>query len=643
MELFTEERSADVVAASFAGTADPRLREVMTALVEHLHAFVKDVELTEQEWAAAIGFLTRTGQKCDDMRQEFILLSDVLGVSMLVETINHRTGGTSTESTVLGPFHVVESPPRQLGDTIALDGKGTPCLVSGRVTGPAGEPIPGASVDVWQANDDGFYDVQQPGIQPERNLRGLFTADADGRYWFRSIVPRYYPIPDDGPVGRAARGHRAASVPAGPPALHRLRAGLSAGDHARVRGRQPLPRLGRGLRGQGLAGPRRARGGRPGAGRRGRSRQPVPRADLRPDPVAGAGVTREFAYTALPMRVRFGAGELSRLPDEVAALGLGRVLVLCGPRQEAVGKQVAAALGDRCAGVLAEARMHVPVEVADRARAVAARLGADGCVAVGGGSAIGLGKAIALAHGMPVVAVPTTYAGSEMTPTWGLTEGGVKRTGRDRRVLPVSVLYDPELTVSLPPGVSAASGLNAIAHAVEGLYAPDASPIVSLMAEEGTRALAGALPAVVADGAGLDARAEAQYGAWLCGAVLGATTTGLHHKLCHTLGGGLDLPHAETHAVILPHALAFNAPAAPQAVAALARALGGDADPARELWELAGRLGVPRSLRELGMAEDDIDPMAGRVAAAGFPNPRPVTRDAVATLLRAAWAGSPPG
>jgi catechol 1,2-dioxygenase len=201
MELFTEERSAEVVAASFAGTADPRLREVLTSLVRHLHAFVKDVELTEQEWAAAIGFLTRTGQKCDDVRQEFILLSDVLGVSMLVETINHRALGTSTESTVLGPFHVVESPPRELGDTIALDGKGTPCLVSGRITGPDGEPIPGASIDVWQANDDGFYDVQQPGVQPERNLRGLFTADADGRYWFRSIVPRYYPIPDDGPVG----------------------------------------------------------------------------------------------------------------------------------------------------------------------------------------------------------------------------------------------------------------------------------------------------------------------------------------------------------------------------------------------------------------------------------------------------------
>ncbi len=201
-ELFSEERSAEVVAASFAGTPDPRLRQVMTSLVQHLHAFVKDVELTEEEWGFAIDFLTRTGHMSNEVRQEFILLSDVLGVSMLVETINHRTGGTSTESTVLGPFHMVESPPRELGADIALDGKGTPCLVSGQVTGPDGEPLAGAAVDVWQTNEDGFYDVQQPGIQPPGNLRGLFTADADGRFWFRSVVPRFYPIPDDGPVGQ---------------------------------------------------------------------------------------------------------------------------------------------------------------------------------------------------------------------------------------------------------------------------------------------------------------------------------------------------------------------------------------------------------------------------------------------------------
>jgi hydroxyquinol 1,2-dioxygenase len=201
-ELFSEERSAEVVAASFANTPDPRLRQVVTSLVRHLHAFVKDVELTEEEWAVAIDFLTRTGHMSDDVRQEFILLSDVLGLSMLVETINHRSGGTSTESTVLGPFHMVESPPRQLGDDIALDGKGTPCLVSGQVTGADGALLAGAVVDVWQTNEDGFYDVQQPDVQPPGNLRGLFTADDDGRFWFRSVVPRYYPIPDDGPVGR---------------------------------------------------------------------------------------------------------------------------------------------------------------------------------------------------------------------------------------------------------------------------------------------------------------------------------------------------------------------------------------------------------------------------------------------------------
>jgi catechol 1,2-dioxygenase len=200
-ERFSEQRSAEVVAASFAGTPDDRLREVMTSLVHHLHGFVKDVELTEREWAAAIDFITRTGQASDATRQETIMLSDVMGVSMLVETINHRTGGRSTESTVLGPFHMVASPARQLGDDIALDGKGEPCLVTGRVVDTDGNLLPGATVDVWQANDEGCYDVQQPGVQPELNLRGLFTADTNGEFWFRTIVPRYYPIPVDGPVG----------------------------------------------------------------------------------------------------------------------------------------------------------------------------------------------------------------------------------------------------------------------------------------------------------------------------------------------------------------------------------------------------------------------------------------------------------
>ncbi len=349
-----------------------------------------------------------------------------------------------------------------------------------------------------------------------------------------------------------------------------------------------------------------------------------------------------FTYQALPMRVRFGSGVLAALGDEVRGLGLRRVLVLCSPEQEDTGRSVADALGDLAAGLLPEARMHVPVEVAHRAQKMAAEVGADGCVAVGGGSAIGLGKAVALEHGLPVVAVPTTYAGSEMTPVWGLTENGRKRTGRDPRVLPRSVLYDPDLTVTLPVDLSVVSGMNALAHAVEGLYAPDANPIISLQAEEGARALAAALPRLVADGADLDARADAQYGAWLCGAVLGATTMSLHHKLCHTLGGALDLPHAQTHTVVLPHALAYNAPAVAPAVAALSRALGGAADPARALWELAGRLGAPRSLRELGMAEAAVPRIVELAVESPYANPRPVTADGLRTLLEAAWRGDPP-
>ncbi|CCH31963.1 maleylacetate reductase [Actinosynnema sp. NPDC047251] len=347
-----------------------------------------------------------------------------------------------------------------------------------------------------------------------------------------------------------------------------------------------------------------------------------------------------FTYDAAPMRVRFGAGVVEELPAEIGVLGLRRALVLCSPEQEETGRAISRALGAHSAGVLAEARMHVPVEVARRARDRAADLGADSCVAVGGGSAIGLGKAVALEHGLPVVAVPTTYAGSEMTPVWGLTENGRKRTGKDRKVLPVSVLYDPELTVGLPVGLSITSGFNAIAHAVEALYAPDRSPIVSLMAQEGARAMAEALPGVaVGDFA---ARTAALYGSWLCGACLGATTMSLHHKLCHALGGTLDLPHAPTHTVVLPHVLAYNQDAAPDAVDALSRAWS-TRDPARRLWDLAGELGAPRSLRELGMAESDIGRIAEQALRDPYANPAPVTYEGVAELLRAAWRGEPPG
>ncbi|GAA3328182.1 maleylacetate reductase [Paeniglutamicibacter sulfureus] len=353
-------------------------------------------------------------------------------------------------------------------------------------------------------------------------------------------------------------------------------------------------------------------------------------------------MTTQFTYDALPMRVRFGAGSLSELPAELDHLGLKRVLVLCSPEQKDTGDQIAQVLGSRAVGVLAEAVMHVPAEAAKRASDEAARVGADGCVTVGGGSAIGLGKAIALNHDLPIVAVPTTYAGSEMTPVWGLTTNGRKETGRDPRVLPRSVVYDPELSATLPAAMSVTSGINAIAHAVEALYAPDATPIISLMAEDGVRALVEALPFIVKDPADLEARSNALYGSWLCGACLGATTMSLHHKLCHALGGTLNLPHAQTHTVVLPYALAFNQPAASQAKQALSRALGDVEDPALALWDLAEELGAPRSLAELGMLEEDIERIAEEVTSYSYGNPRPIDLAAVRGILRDAWAGDKP-
>ncbi|MFF4211959.1 maleylacetate reductase [Streptomyces sp. NPDC001796] len=352
--------------------------------------------------------------------------------------------------------------------------------------------------------------------------------------------------------------------------------------------------------------------------------------------------TTDFTYETRPVRVVFRPGAaVTATPDEAARLGLRRLLVISGSRGEPTARSVAAALGDACAGLHAEARMHVPAEIADRGVEAARAAGADGCVAVGGGSAIGLGKAIALRTGLPLIAVPSTYSGSEMTPVWGLTEHGAKRTGRDPQVQPRSVVYDPELTLSLPVPLTVTSGINALAHAVEALYAPDTSPLVQLMAEDGTRAMAEALPLLAADPGDLEARSRALYGAWLCGACLGSTTMGLHHKLCHVLGGTFGLPHAETHTVVLPHVLAHNAPAAPEAVTALRRALGAE-DVARALWELGGRLGAPRSLAELGLAEPDVTAAAAQVAAQPYANPRPVTAEGVRGVLRAAYEGRPP-
>ncbi len=348
-----------------------------------------------------------------------------------------------------------------------------------------------------------------------------------------------------------------------------------------------------------------------------------------------------FVFAPLPGRVVFGAGTLDRLAEEVAGLAVRRALVLCTPEQRATAEDVAQRLGAAAAGVYDRAVMHVPIEVAEAARTHAAERGADGYVAVGGGSTIGLGKAIALVSGQPVIAVPTTYAGSEMTPIWGLTQHGEKTTGRDLRVLPRVVIYDPTLTVSLPPRLSGVSGMNAIAHCVEALYAENGNPIAALMAEEGIAALAGSLPGIMAGPGRLDLRTRALYGAWLAGSVLGAVGMALHHKLCHVLGGTLNLPHAETHTAVLPHAAAYNAAAAPDAMRRVARALGAESA-AQGLYDLANALGAQTALRHLGMREEDIPRVADLATANPYANPAPVTRDGMLALLRNAWEGRRP-
>ncbi|MBX9872414.1 MAG: maleylacetate reductase [Burkholderiaceae bacterium] len=348
-----------------------------------------------------------------------------------------------------------------------------------------------------------------------------------------------------------------------------------------------------------------------------------------------------FVYTAQPARVIFGAGALSQLTQEIDTLGAKKALVLCTPEQRASAEQVVQLLGARAAGVYDRAVMHVPLETAREAREVARQLGADCAVAIGGGSTTGLGKAIALDSGLPILAIPTTYAGSEMTPIYGLTEGGLKKTGRDLRVLPRTVIYDPELTLSLPAALSVTSGINAIAHAAEGLYAVDRNPIMDLMAEEGIAALGRALPAIVKNARDVEARSDALYGAWLCGTVLGHVGMALHHKLCHTLGGSFNLPHAETHTIVLPHALAYNSAHAPQAMARIRRALGG-ASAAQAVYDLAKNNGAPVALRELGVQAADLDRACEIALQNQYPNPRPLERAALRELLQHAWEGVRP-
>ncbi len=350
---------------------------------------------------------------------------------------------------------------------------------------------------------------------------------------------------------------------------------------------------------------------------------------------------KNFVYNGQPARVIFGAGSLQYLGREIEALGAKKALVLSTPEQRASAEMIADLLGARAVGVFDRAVMHVPIETAREAREVARRLGADCAVAIGGGSTTGLGKAIALDSGLPILAIPTTYAGSEMTPIYGITEAGMKKTGKDARVLPRCVIYDPELTLSLPVGMSLTSGINAIAHAAEGLYAVDRNPIMDLMAKEGIAAMGRALPAIKKEAGDMQARSDALYGAWLCGTVLGNVGMALHHKLCHTLGGSFNLPHAETHTIVLPHALAYNAAAAPEAMRSIASALGGSSA-AQAVFDLAKDNGAAVALRDIRMKEADLDKACDIAMQNQYPNPRPLERAAIRQLLQHAFEGVRP-
>ncbi|MDC7785387.1 maleylacetate reductase [Rhodoplanes sp. TEM] len=347
-----------------------------------------------------------------------------------------------------------------------------------------------------------------------------------------------------------------------------------------------------------------------------------------------------FVYASHPVRVVFGRGTVAAVPEEVERLRLSRVLIVTTRSSAATAEAVAKALGPRAAAIFPGAVMHTPVAVTETAMQLVAETGADGVVAIGGGSVTGLGKAIALRTDMPQIVVPTTYAGSEMSPILGETRDGQKVTQSSEAIRPEVVVYDVDLTLGLPPALSGTSGINALAHAVEALYAPDRNPIVALMAVEAIAALHRALPALVRDPRDVAARTDALYGAWLSGVCLGSVSMALHHKLCHTLGGSFDLPHAETHTAVLPHALAYNAPAVPEAMARLAGVLG--ADPARALWDLAGAVGAKRALADLGMPADGIALAAERALARPYPNPRPLERAAIAALIARAFAGEPP-
>ena len=350
---------------------------------------------------------------------------------------------------------------------------------------------------------------------------------------------------------------------------------------------------------------------------------------------------RPFRYSPLPAHVIFGFGTTSELKAEVERLGCSRALVITTHEQGPLADLARAKLGAAFAGAFTQATMHTPVEVTERALAYASEIQADCYVGIGGGSTTGLCKALALRTDVPQIVLPTTYAGSEATPILGETAAGQKTTQRTFKVLPESIIYDVDLTMTLPKRLAAVSGMNAIAHAVEALYAKELDPVIALLAQDGIRALAKALPVINENPDDRDARSDALYGAWACGACLGAVGMALHHKLCHVLGGSFNLPHAETHAIVLPHAAAYNRSHAEQAMTLAAAALGAVDAPAG-LFALNRKLGVPLALKDIGMPATGIDRAVELAMSSPYWNPRPIEEVPLRMLLENAYEGRAP-
>lgn len=354
----------------------------------------------------------------------------------------------------------------------------------------------------------------------------------------------------------------------------------------------------------------------------------------------GDDMISAFTFQGSSSHIVFGVGASASVADWVERLDVSKALVLTTPGKASDGESIADALARRCTGVFSEAAMHTPSDVTERAVSEVQALNADCLVAFGGGSTTGLAKAIAYRTDLPQIIIPTTYAGSEVTPVLGQTEAGKKTTLRDLRVLPEVVIYDPQLTVGLPVKMSVNSGLNAMAHAAEALYAQDRNPIATLMAVEALSVMRSALPAIFGNPKSLAARTECLYGAWLCGSVLGSVGVALHHKLCHTLGGSFNTPHAETHAVILPHAIGFNAEATTDLLQPISDIFGDT--PGKALYDFARSLNAPRALSELGLSEADLDRAAEIATSNPYPNPRPIDKAAIRELLQRAWVGERP-